>query len=130
MPHSSEVCSRTVRRRRWSISSPSRNIPTVTLVLPASSASSILHVRRDGDSKNRKRSLQLPTEEPRHPDQENAPLGIRFVENLEALIEVAEFLRKLKSVPGDMRGFSGGDRPFERRIRLRRRQQHLSLIHI
>src|SRR5438034_11339994 len=40
MPHSSAVCSWTVRRRHWLISLRPSNAPMVMLLLPASSASS------------------------------------------------------------------------------------------
>src|SRR6202011_254310 len=47
-PHSSAVCSWTVRKRQWAMSFPYSNAPMVTLVLPASSASST-HTSRQND---------------------------------------------------------------------------------
>src|ERR1039457_3105348 len=40
MPHSSAVCSRTVRKRQWKISSRPSKAPMVILLLPASRANS------------------------------------------------------------------------------------------
>src|SRR2546427_12709168 len=48
MPHSSAVCSCTVRKRQVAVSFPNSNAPMVTFVLPASSASSTHTSRNNG----------------------------------------------------------------------------------
>ncbi len=47
MPHSSAVCSCTVRSRHWQISFPPSNAPIVMLLLPASRASSTYASRQN-----------------------------------------------------------------------------------
>jgi beta-lactamase class A len=82
-----------------------------------------LHIRGDLNSEDARGALELAPEKIRHPQKEYAPFPVLLVDDAVLLIEIAERLRQLESVLGDMRRFARVDCILERRIDFRRRYQ-------
>src|SRR5262252_2811155 len=76
----------------------------------------LLHVFRDLDAQYSRRTFQLPAEKIRHPQQEHFLLAVLLLDDGIPLVEVAEGLRQLKRVAGDVGRFAGSHRAGERRI--------------
>src|SRR4051794_9740786 len=126
IPHSSDVCSRTVRRRRWSASRPPSKMPIVMLVLPASSARSmVLHVSRNRDAQYSQRPFQLQCEEFSHPQEKLLALEIRLGKDGVLMTEVVESLRQLEHVFGHVRGLAGSEHTLDGSVGFGGRQQNL-----